>query len=354
MVDSSGEWEHRAMHKPSVLIVSPAKPGANNGNSHTAARWQRFLAPLARVQVALRWEHQPIDALIALHARRSAESVIDFAARCPGQGLALVLTGTDLYRDLDTDALARHALQCASRLVVLQPQGLMRLAPEVARRARVIEQSATRMAHRAVHDGRTRFVAVGHLREVKDPLTLMQAARLLAGEADLLIEHIGAALEPELGEAARATAAECSLYDWAGALPARVARRRIAASDALVHMSRMEGGANVVIEALRSGTPVLASRIDGNLGLLGADYDGYFPCGDAGALAALMRRFARESAFAEHLRAQCQAREARFAPALERAAVRRLLAELTAARDADAGIASLTESSASPPTDPTP
>ena len=43
----------------------------------------------------------------------------------------------------------------------------------------------------------------------------------------------------------------------------------------------MEGGAHVVIEAVRSGTPVLASRIDGNVGLLGADYRGYFAPGDA-------------------------------------------------------------------------
>ena len=67
--------------------------------------------------------------------------------------------------------------------------------------------------------------------------------------------------------------------------------RRIARAHALVHMSRMEGGANVVIEAVRSQVPVLASRIDGNVGLLGRDYDGYFPLGDAAALAALMQRF---------------------------------------------------------------
>jgi len=101
-------------------------------------------------------------------------------------------------------------------------------------------------------------------------------------------------------------------------------------SGALVHMSRVEGGANVVIEALRSHTPVLASRIDGNVGLLGADYDGCFEPGDATALAALMLRFIAEPAFAAHLAAQCALREPRFRPAVERAAVRALLHDLLA------------------------
>jgi glycosyltransferase involved in cell wall biosynthesis len=58
-------------------------------------------------------------------------------------------------------------------------------------------------------------------------------------------------------------------YRWLGALPHESTRRRIQAAHVLVHSSRMEGGAHVVIEAVTSGTPVLASRIPGNLGLLG-------------------------------------------------------------------------------------
>ena len=94
----------------------------------------------------------------------------------------------------------------------------------------------------------------------------------------------------------------------------------------------MEGGANVVIEAVRSRVPVLASRIDGNVGLLGADYEGYFPVGDAAALAALMRRFVADTGFAARLAAQCAVREPIFRPAAERAAVRRLVADLLPAR----------------------
>ncbi len=322
---------------PTVCIVSPALADANNGNWQTAARWQRFLAPLGRVAIAPAWDGRPLDALIALHARRSAESIAAFRDAHPNAPIALVLTGTDLYRDLVFDSAAQHALECASHVVVLQDEGLQLLAPSVAVKARCIVQSAARMRRRDAARRGTMFVAVGHLRDEKDPATLMRAAQLLptlaamTAASPLRVVHIGRPLDVVLGEQAMLTMQACPAYRWLGDQPHAAARRWIGRAQALVHMSRMEGGANVVIEALRSGVPVLASRIDGNVGLLGRDYAGYFETGDAAALAALMQRFATDAAFAAHLRAQCALREPRFAPPVERAAVRTLWADMLAA-----------------------
>ncbi|HSB99414.1 MAG TPA: glycosyltransferase, partial [Burkholderiaceae bacterium] len=110
--------------------------------------------------------------------------------------------------------------------------------------------------------------------------------------------------------------------------------RRIQSAHVLVHPSRLEGGAHVVIEALRSGTPVLASRIDGNVGLLGERYDGYFPAGDAAALATLLQRVRDEPAMLAHLQDQATGRANLFDPARERSALRALVADLLAARPA--------------------
>ena len=316
--------------KPRVCIVSPALADANNGNWHTALRWSRFLAGVAQPQIVQAWDGTPVDALIALHARRSADSIARFRAAQPHAPLGLVMTGTDLYRDLQTDTSAQHALECASHVVVLQDEALKKLPPAAHARARSIVQSATRLVRADAAREHVTLVAVGHLRAEKDPLTLMAAARALPAETAIRIVHLGGALDPALGDTARATMRQCPHYRWLGALPAPAARRWIARSRALVHMSRMEGGANVVIEAVRSQVPVLASRIDGNVGLLGADYAGYFPVGDAPALAELMQRFASDAQFAQHLAAQCRAREPRFAPAEERRAVRALLADMMA------------------------
>lgn len=319
-----------ATRRPRVCIVSPALADANNGNWHTASRWQQFLAPVAEVQIVLSWDGAPTDALIALHARRSAASIERFHTAHPRAPLALVMTGTDLYRDIRTDARAQHALQCASHVIVLQDEGLAALPAAVRAKARVIVQSATTLARRDPAPGAFEFVAVGHLREEKDPATLMAAARRLPADSPVQITHIGGALDPALGKLARQTMQDCARYRWLDALPRAAARRRIAQAQALVHMSRMEGGAHVVIEAVRSSVPVLASRIDGNVGLLGADYDGYFPVGDAAALARLMQRASTDAAWLDHLRAQCALREPLFRPAAERAAVRRLLADMLA------------------------
>jgi putative glycosyltransferase (TIGR04348 family) len=322
-----------AVPLPRVRIVSPALAAANNGNWHTAARWRSFLAPIASVDVTDSIAAgDDLDLLIALHARRSAEVIAAARARRPSLPIVVVLTGTDLYRDLDVDAAAKHSLECASRIVVLQEAALARLDDAGRAKAQVIVQSAP--ALRAAHaPGDAEFVAVGHLRDEKDPETLMRAARLLAGDsAPATIVHIGAALDPRFADLARAAMAACPAYRWLGALPHGAARRTIASARALVHMSRMEGGANVVVEALRSAVPVLASRIDGNVGLLGPGYDGYFAVGDAEALAALVRRFRADATFAERLQTQCAAREPLFRPAAERRAVRTLVADLIAAR----------------------
>ena len=96
----------------------------------------------------------------------------------------------------------------------------------------------------------------------------------------------------------------------------------------MVIASIMEGGANVIIEAVTSGVPVLASHIEGNIGMLGKDYAGFFPVGDAATLAQLIERCAQDRAFDALLRRQCAQRAPRFAPAAEQAGLADLVANL--------------------------
>jgi len=309
--------------KPRVVIASPALAQQNNGNWQTASRWAAFLDDAYAVDIVAQWQQgDPApDLLVALHARRSAPSLAAFTRAFPQRPTILVLTGTDLYRDIGTDASARAALEQASALVLLQPAGLACLPEHVRAKAHVIYQSAD-STPAARH--RTReVVMIGHLRDEKDPLTFMRAAGLVTHA----LVHIGGALDPRLEAAARATQAAHANYRWLGALPRVDARARLAASHAMVLTSRMEGGANVIIEAVTSGVPVLASDIDGNRGMLGDDYAGYFPVGDAAALAALVER-SFDPAFYSRLQTQCARRAALFAPMAERAALRELVDNL--------------------------
>ena len=307
--------------QPTCIIISPALANANNGNWHTAARWQNFLAADAKVSIALAWDGAPAD---ALHARRSADTIARFANAYPDRPLIVVLTGTDLYRDIKINRAAMHSIEVATHLVVLQDQALLELAPSLRQKARVIIQSAPRLARIKPNKTTFDFIAVGHLRAEKDPLTLMRAVQALPAASPIRVIHIGDALDHALGDAARQTMADCPRYRWLGGLPRAHTRRWIARSQALIHPSVMEGGAHVIIEAVQSQVPVLASYISGNIGMLGEDYAGYFPLGDADALAKLMLRFASDQTFAAHLRAQCAARAALFEPRHEQQLVRQL------------------------------
>jgi glycosyltransferase involved in cell wall biosynthesis len=166
------------------------------------------------------------------------------------------------------------------------------------------------------------------LRDVKLPQTLFDAARILCNRAEIRIDHVGAALDPDLARLATATARVCPRYQWLGALPHSTTLRRIQRAHLLINASSMEGGAHTLLEAVRAGTPVLASRIPGNVGMLGADYAGYFPCGDAGALARLLERCRDEPGLMSKLGRQCRARASMFEPRREQRALTRLVLRL--------------------------
>jgi len=320
---------------PQVVIVGPSLRDDNNGNWQTARRWRQHLVPVFPTRIVKRWPDAGAAGdrvMIALHARRSADAIAAWSAAHPGRGLAVALTGTDLYRDIQVDTAARRSLDLAQALVVLQECAPEALPAEVRGKSRVIFQSTTTRRTLAKSPDRLRVVMVGHLRQEKSPDTLFAAARMLAQRHDIYIDHIGEALDPALGAAARATMAAAPNYRWLGGLPHELVRRRIQRAHLLIHASRLEGGAHVVMEAVASGTPVLASHIPGNIGMLGADYAGYFPWGDAAALAALIVRCQNDGHLLETLAAQCQARAPLFEPAAERDALRHLVDELLETR----------------------
>ena len=265
--------------------------------------------------------------MIALHARRSADSISAWYGQRGSRGLIVALTGTDLYRDIHTDPRAQHSLDVAGRLIVLQEKGLENLPKHYLAKTQVVYQSTTTRKTLTKTTQRLNAVMVGHLRDEKMPQTLFQAARLLTNDAGIRITHIGAGLDEDLARMAIETEAICAGYTWARGLKHTQTRSRIQRAHVLVHTSKMEGGAHVIMEAVCSGTPVIASRMDGNVGMLGSGYDGYFPVGDAPALAALLRRCKNESPFLDHLSSQCALRAPLFSPVAEKAALLRITAD---------------------------
>ena len=302
--------------------MTPGTRGANNGNWRTASRWAAMLRGPYRVILQSEWHGGAGDLLIALHARRSAGSVAAFRAARPDSPLVVVLTGTDLYRDLpaeSTEAIA--SLDAADRIVALQDDALRSLRREWRDKCEVIYQSSPALASARKRPAPFRAVMVGHLREEKDPRTLFAAMRRLPKDLDLELTHIGAPLDAALGDEALALAAAEPRYRYRGALPHGLARAAIKRAHVLVHPSILEGGANVIAEAVMAGTPVLASRMSGNVGMLGAGYPGFFEVGDAAGLAAQLERLCEDRAALRRLESAARARQRLFRPAAEARAV---------------------------------
>lgn len=309
-------------------MVTPALADANNGNWQTARRWSQMLRSHYRVELVSSWQGEPAEVLVALHARKSADSIQRWASERPGHPQVVVLTGTDLYRDIHVDARAQRSLELADRLVVLHEHAVEDLPAQHRSKAIACFQSTTARVPLVKTARHLRCVMVGHLREEKAPQTYFEAVRRLAHRRDILLDHIGAALDPTFGDEARALQLSCPSYRWLGALPHETTRGRIQSAHMLVHASRIEGGAHVVMEAIRSGTPVLASRISGNVGMLGSDYAGYFEPGDAEGLATLVERCRDQPAILEELCRQCAARAPLFEPERERATLLALVDDL--------------------------
>ncbi len=316
-----------AMH---IHLVTSAPPGSLHGNRMTTLRWQRHLRALGyRVTISDSWKKEPADLLVALHAQRSHAAVERFRAAHPERPIVLVLTGTDIYRDLAGDGEARDkvlaSMQAATRLVTLQDEAIDTVPAALRDKAVTIHQSVPPLQRETGVAGRFLVTVIGHLREEKDPFCIVRALARLPQADTLRVLHLGKAMDDAHRLGAEEAMQQDPRYAWLGELPHQATLHWLSSSSVMVISSRMEGGAHVVSEAISAGVPVLASDIPGNRGLLGADYPGRFAVGDDAALAALLARAMAEPDFIAQLGDAVRARRPLVSPDTERAAIARLI-----------------------------
>jgi putative glycosyltransferase (TIGR04348 family) len=314
-----------------IVLITPPGPSTRTGNSVAALRWARILRQLGhRVTVAADYADQPAEAMVAIHAWRGAAAIHRFKTRYPARPLILQLSGTDIYQYITEDPKPTlRSLQLADRLVALNSLAWRVVPKKFRQKLRVIFQSVPKPKGSCQPSRRRIDVSViGHLRDVKDPLRAAAAARLLPASSRIHVVHIGAAYTPQWADKAKAEMAANPRYTWLDDVPRAVVQNVLRRSHAMVLSSRSEGGANVISEAIVAGVPILASRMDGNVGLLGADYPGYFRVGDTEALARRLWRVETDVGFVARLRRAIARRAPLFKPERELAAWRKLLAEL--------------------------
>ena len=310
-----------------IILITPAPPRSRAGNRATATRWANILRSQGhKVEIATTYAGQDADMMIALHAWRSAESIQQFSETFHKRPLIVAITGTDAYRFIyshpDTTLQSIHL---ADHLVGLHDLIGNVLPQHERHKLSVIHQSAEPVGKREPYQRYFHVSVMGHLRDEKDPMRPAMAVRSLPDSSRIKLHHYGKAHTPEYADRAQAEMKLNTRYTWHGEVAHHKIRQVYRRTHLLVLPSRMEGGANVISEALVAGVPVIASDIEGSIGLLGEDYAGYYPVENEKALSKLLLKAESDHAYYKQLEQACIARQPLFTPENEAMGWRKLL-----------------------------
>ena len=311
-----------------IILITPALPRSRSGNRATATRWKNILEELGhRVDVDTEFTGGRYDAMVALHAWRSAASIRHFHTRFPDRLLVVALTGTDIYKFINTSPEPTlYSIRVADRLVTLHGLAGLAIPRKYRSKISVIHQSAKSAVRRdAKKKRRFNVCVVGHLREEKDPLRAAYAVRKLPAGSRIQVSQYGKAHTPVWAERAEREMQGNERYRWHGEVPHWRIRQVYVSADVMVLSSRMEGGANVISEACAAGLPIIASDIAGSVGLLGEEYPGYYATGNTRALRDMLLRAETDRAWLKRLQTACMGKAGLFSYANERDGWRRLL-----------------------------
>ena len=315
-----------------ILIQTPAAKGSRKGNRITARRWAKIFRELKhqvdiKSKVQSNEKYQQYDILIALHAVKSAKVIKAFAAENPDAKIFLALSGTDIYEPAHSK-IVRASMAIADRVIVLNEDLVSRLPKTQQHKTDVILQSALPPSSRSPALKRNfEVVVAGHLRPVKDPFLAADATNHLPVTSKILVTHIGKSLSSRMKTTALELTRSNARYRWIGERSHGQSKRLIARARLLVVTSKIEGGSAVISEALVAGTPLLATRISGNVGLLGNKYPGLFRVGDGRQLSRLMDKAESDAVFYRRLASECRKLASKFSYAKEKAIWKRLLRE---------------------------
>ena len=316
-----------------ILLISPGSSVRHSGNRCTASQWADLLKTqghevLVCYDLPRTIPGGKFDLLIAMHWVKTHAMIREFRSHHPRGKILLALTGTDIYTD--PSDLCLTSMEMADGLIVLQRKALEKIPPPLRSKATVVIQSAERQAERLPRSPDAFDVCVvGHFRDVKNPLLTAKASRLLPRESRLRLRQAGGMLDPAYEALVAQEQEENPRYRWIGELSVEGVGRLLAASDLMVLSSHHEGGARVVGESIVHGTPVLSSRIDGIIGLLGESYPGFFPDNDADALAEMLWKVESDPEFHGRLQQAADKLRDRFAPAAEKRSLEEAIAKMS-------------------------
>ena len=287
-----------------ICIYYPRVEGVLTGNLVSARRWQGILSELGcNVELAGEYTGKSSDIALCLNARKSADIIARLRKDQPQIHIILALTGTDIYGEDSSAGGTERSLALADQIIQLQPRMIRQIPKKYHALVRTVFQSVELPALAALSSSSSadsdsfEVLQIANLREVKDPLLAARAVSLLPASSRVNLRHIGAPLDAKLEKEAAAEMKRSMRYSWMSQRDRAETLRMLQNSKLLLVCSKFEGAPNVISEAVVLDTPLLCSRIDGNIGLLGEDYPGCFEPGNAEELGSLLNRAEIDKSF---------------------------------------------------------
>ena len=296
------------------LILFPDNKKAVTGNLCSALQYQIILQDLGhRVELANRYIKQDAEVLIAINADKNNSDIRKFNSDNPQSKIILILSGTDIYPEPSAKAI--DSMEVGNVLVVLQSHGIDQVPPLYRNKSTIIYQSIEKLSvdsESSKSDSEFRVVLISNIRSVKDPLIASRACRLISPASKLKITHVGYCLDEELGSKLTQENKSNIRYEWVGGLSKLEAMTILSESHVLLITSQHEGAGRVVGEAIQLGVPIISTNNLGVTGILGDDYEGYYPVGDAKALSDILTKAEEDKEFLAQLNVHCQNRSSLF------------------------------------------
>ena len=315
-----------------IIQVTPSGQKSKSGNRTTANRWARIFRNLGHTVLTITdYDGRPADIMIAIHAWRSASTIERFKALYPDQPLVVCLAGTDINQFIHTHPKPTlRSMELADAMVCLH--NLVKDITPISLQSKlhVIFQSAKPLiGPRRFSDRNFNICVISHLREIKDPMRIALAVRKVPNQSKIKVTHLGMAHDGRSSAKAIREMKQNPRYVWKGEVLGWQVRQELKRSHLMVISSSAEGGANVISEAVVAGVPVIASKIDGNVGLLGKNYRGYYPVGNTRELRKVILKAEKDKVFFQSLTKQCNSIKSKFTAEREQKSWAELISNIT-------------------------
>ncbi len=292
-----------------IKIYSPSRDSAVTGNYVTSKRYAYHLQNLGyRVFVYNGFEEkvnvEGVRCAFVLHAEKGSHVIKELAAK--NVPVVLVLTGTDLYRDIISTKNSKkercfRSIQLASAIVVLHENAVSDLLKVVSfprERIFVVLQSVVDFKKRTFlfkKKNHYKILLLSNIRKEKGIIVaisgFLEFQKNIDARTKFTLDHIGGVLDQGYFKKITNLLEGVKSVSFLGSIEKDKLQTMLASYDLLLHSSFIEGGSLVIQEAQNAGLPIIASDISCHAALLGSAYVGLHSVGSAKDVSEKLKTF---------------------------------------------------------------